>query len=296
MSVSSTMDDLTDERARQLTGSIAAQVDAENGFTSLSSAVYDTAWVAMVEKEDDGKISFLFPQCFEFLEATQLPDGSWASESSRVDGIINSLAALLALKRRSRKNDLQEDMGCRKSEAALRSMLNQWNIEETDRVGFEVLVPKLLSLLEKEGVHFDFPGRRPLMRLNDEKMAKLRPILAGPVQTTLMHSLEALVGDFDFEKVKHHKTPDGSMLGSPSSTAAYLMNSSPWDTDAEQYLRGVMKIRGTGKRFEGVPSAFPTTIFETAWVSGAAYFNKSCTDCSGNFHPYGIWFHTRKFC
>jgi hypothetical protein len=74
------------------------------------------------------------------------------------------------------------------------------------------------------------------------------------------------------------------------------MNPSPWDADAEQYLRGVMKIRGTEEGFEGVPSAFPTTIFETAWVSSALYFNKSFTNCSGDFHPYGVWLHTRKFC
>jgi len=290
------MNGLTGGIARQLISSIAAQVDAENGFTTLSSAVYDTAWVAMVEKEVDGKTSFLFPQCFDFLEAAQLPDGSWASETSLVDGIINSLAALLALKRRIHKNGLKEDARCSRSEAALRRMLSEWDIEETDRVGFEILVPKLLNLLEKEGVQFDFPGRKPLMHLNDQKLAKLRPVLAGPVQTTLMHSLEALVGDFDFDKVKHHKTPEGSMLGSPSSTAAYLMNSSTWDADAEQYLRIVMNSRGLGEQFQGVPSAFPTTIFETAWVSTATLSNRNLSDGSGDLYPSGLRLHMGKLC
>lgn len=296
MNLSSTMNDLTDELARQLTGSIAAQGETDHGFTSLSSAVYDTAWVAMVEKEVDGKTSFLFPKCFDYLEETQLPDGSWASELSLVDGIINSLAALLALKRRSHKNGGQEYSRCRKGEIALRNMLNQWDIEQTDRVGFEVLVPKLLTLLEKEGVHLEFPGKQSLMQLSDQKLAKIRPILDGPVQTTLMHSLEALVGDFDFDKVKHHKTPEGSMLGSPSSTAAYLMNSNPWDSDAEQYLQRVMKVRGVENHFEGLPSAFPTTIFETAWVSEAEFL-KNCTYLkTGDFYPHRLWLHPGKFC
>ncbi|KAF2191564.1 hypothetical protein K469DRAFT_440817, partial [Zopfia rhizophila CBS 207.26] len=164
-----------------------------------------------------------------YLKATQADDGSWAAETSDADGIINTLAALLALKRQVRQYEAamaDNERRCGAAEASLRRMLSQWDLEASDRVGMEVLVPNLLKLLEAEGVQFDFPSRKPLMALNAAKLARLGPILTSPVQTTLIHTLEAFVGTLDFDKVKHHQMPNGSMLASPSSTAAYLMNAS----------------------------------------------------------------------
>ena len=108
------------------------------------------------------------------------------------------------------------------------------------------------------------------MALNAVKLARLGPILTSPVQTTLIHTLEAFVGTLDFDKVKHHKMPNGSMLGSPSSTAAYLMNCSTWDPEAEAYLRTVFDHQSSVGNRGGFPSAFPSTLFETSWVSLAA--------------------------
>ncbi|KAL2015847.1 hypothetical protein VTK56DRAFT_4694 [Thermocarpiscus australiensis] len=77
---------------------------------------------------------------------------------------------------------------------------------------------------------------------------------------TAVHSLEAFTDKIDFDKVAHHKV-NGSMMGSPSSTAAYLMNASHWDKEAEAYLRHVIKA-GTGQGNGGLPSAYPFTYFE----------------------------------
>jgi hypothetical protein len=107
------------------------------------------------------------------------------------------------------------------------------------------------------------------MNLNAVKLAQLRPILTSPVQTTLIHTLEAFVGTLDFDQVKHHKMPNGSMLGSPSSTAAYLMNCSTWDDEAETYLRIVFEHHAYIGNRGGFPSAFPSTLFEISWVSPA---------------------------
>ena len=82
--------------------------------------------------------------------------------------------------------------------------------------------------------------------------------------TTLLHSLEAFVGEIDFDMLKDRKT-FGSMMGSPASTAAYLMNASRWDSEAEDYLRKVMD-EGQGKGSGGVPSVFPMPVFEATWV------------------------------
>ncbi|KAI0005817.1 hypothetical protein F4779DRAFT_31181 [Xylariaceae sp. FL0662B] len=55
------------------------------------------------------------------------------------------------------------------------------------------------------------------------------------------------------------------MMGSPSSTATYLIHSSTWDDAAERYLRDVVR-NGSGQRTGGVLSAWPTTVFETSWA------------------------------
>jgi hypothetical protein len=95
--------------------------------------------------------------------------------------------------------------------------------------------------------------------------------LSNPIQSirsptsTLIHSLEALVGKVDFDRMRHLKA-DGSMLASPSSTAAYLMNVSTWDYDAEAYLRAVLGRSAAESRGGLLPCAWPTTIFELAWV------------------------------
>jgi hypothetical protein len=57
-------------------------------------------------------------------------------------------------------------------------------------------------------------------------------------QATILHSIEALIGIVDFDKLPYLKV-GGSMMGSPSATAAYLMHCSTWDEGAEAYLRDV---------------------------------------------------------
>ena len=258
------------EEAWGLVHSLATQCVAPNGFGTMSPAAYDTAWVAMTEKKDrHGKLQPLFPEAYSYLEKTQSEDGSWAAETSDTDGIVNTLAALLAFKKQERR--LQDALSgnqsrCLAAEASLRRMLNSWDIEASDRVGLEILVPNLLRLLESEGITFDFPSRKSLMALNAAKVSRLGPALTSPRQTTLIHTLEAFVGSLDFDKVKHHKMPNGSMLASPSSTAAYLMNSTEWDEEAEAYLRMVYQQQSKMGHEGGFPSAFPSTIFETSWV------------------------------
>ena len=131
-------------------------------------------------------------------------------------------------------------------------------------MGFEILVPSLLRQVKQFGVSFDFPGLPLLMQLNESKLDKFRPeLIYSRHQTTFLHSLEALIDLIDFDKVEHHCTRFSGMLGSPASTAAYIMNRSDWDERAEQYLNQVVEA----SEKSAAPSAFPTSIFEISWVS-----------------------------
>ncbi|KAF2964174.1 hypothetical protein GQX73_g9398 [Xylaria multiplex] len=216
------------------------------GLGAMSVAAYDTAWVAMVTKVVDGQKQWLFPECFEYVLSTQSEDGGWTIGSgAQIDGILNTAGPLLALKRHHAEplqlqHDAQ-DLASRieKATASLRSQLSAWDVSTTEHVGFEIIVPAMLELLEKEDPSLVF-------------------------EFTALHSLESFIGKLDFDKVKHHRV-HGSMLGSPSSTAAYMMHSSEWDDESEEYLRHVIKF-AAGRGSGAVPSAFPSTHFEITWM------------------------------
>ena len=251
-----------------LIASLSEQCQSKYGFGSMSPSLYDTAWISMVQKCHSGKRSWLFPECFRALLSSQLPDGGWPSYGSQVDGILTTAAALLALKKHV--NDWDADTcnlqtRCLDAERALRGLLNEWNVGACDQVGFEVLVVSQLRLLSDEGISIDFPGREFLAALRAAKLSKIPPSYVADSSSTLLHSLEALVGHVNFDMLRHQRGSNGSMLGSPASTAAYLMNCSSWDDDAETYLRDVLELSVNG-HLGMAPCAWPTTTFELTWV------------------------------
>ncbi|MCJ1405109.1 hypothetical protein MMC11_008335 [Xylographa trunciseda] len=180
------------------------------------------------------------------------------------------MAAVLALKRHSAEPldcPIPKDLDFRISKAVsfLQAHLEKWDVESSDHVGFEILVPNLLQMLEDGGFRFTVPGLPKLLSMRDKKLSKFDPqILYGQTKLTLLHSLEAFIGIIDFDRVGHH-LQSGSMMASPASTAAYLMYSSSWNEEAEHYLSTVI-AHSSGKAGGGVPSAFPTPIFELTWV------------------------------
>ena len=241
----------------------------------MSVAAYDTAWVAMVTKVIDGQKHWLFPDCFEYILSTQSEEGGWTiGYGAQIDGILNTAGPLLALKRHHKeplqlKHDPQ-DLAKRieKATSSLRSQLAAWDVSTTEHVGFEIIVPAMLDQLATAdpSLVFEFGSKKLLMKINNAKMSRFRPeFLYGPRRFTALHSLESFIGILDFDKVKHHRV-HGSMLGSPSSTAAYMMHSSEWDDESEEFIRHVIKY-AAGRGSGAVPSAFPSTHFEITWVS-----------------------------
>jgi hypothetical protein len=259
--------------AKAVIKQLADQLENGKVIGSFSPSVYDTAWLARISTRSS-EPAWLFPQCFEYLLQTQEPGGGWPAYASETDDILNTMAATIALKEHQMKPELSHgsvpaDLSGHilKAEKHLRETLQKWDVSSTMHVGFEILVPSLLELLEKDGEPLDFPGREILMSLNRRKLSKFSPeILYVPQKTTLVHSLEAFVSKIDFDRVAHHLDVRGSMMASPAATAAYLMNRSTWDETAEAYLQNVV-MSGSGMGSGGVPSAFPSSTFEMAWVS-----------------------------
>jgi hypothetical protein len=141
----------------------------------------------------------------------------------------------------------------------------KWDIGATQHVGFEILVPTLLELLDGYGESFTFKSRQTLFDIRAMKLARIYlKLLYSKQKTSALYSFEAFVGKIDFDKVGHHKVL-GSMMGSPSATAACLIYSSKWDSKSEDYLRHVLQF-GSGSGNGRVPSAFPSHLFEICWV------------------------------
>ncbi|KAL4734455.1 terpenoid cyclases/protein prenyltransferase alpha-alpha toroid [Aspergillus similis] len=264
---------LIDTKRRTLFESFAESYHPTYGLGTMSGNIYDTAWVSMVRKPTEGgKSIWAFPAAFQALLQQQHPCGSWGGTKSNLDSIASTLAALLALQKHA------GDLSAAESQSELSSRILKakgWldtalvGLDDllatcTLTVGLELRLPVLLDLLEAEGHTFDF-DRTLLTKLKSKKLSKINldTIFSGP-QSSLLHSLEAMVGKVDFRALGHHKVL-GSMLASPSATAAYLMYSPVWDDEAEEYIQHAIS-NGAGQGSGLVAAGYPTTVFEWAWV------------------------------
>lgn len=281
-----------DYRANRLVKKVIKGCE-NHSLGSATVAIYDTAWVAMISKVTDSKARWVFPECFQFLLDSQLPDGGWESHGSNDDGILNTMVALLAMIKHKNAQNLENDEDpfdletrIEKAKISLEESLQQWDVESAVHVGFEMVVPALLKLLETEKVSFIFPQQQYLEALNEIKLREFDPETLYNGMTTMLHSLEAFIGRIAFDKISHHKR-FGSMMASPASTAAYLMHCSIWDNEAESYIRKAI-LKGGGKGSGGLPSVFPTPIFEVTWVrrstSPKETFYQKLTCSEGSFH------------
>ena len=283
------MADITEQgRITSLVNGLIDNYEPAYGLGSMTCSVYDTAWVACVSKTVSGCPQWLFPSSFSFVLNSQMPHGGWSAhphieDADDVDGILSTMAAMFCLTQHVR-NPLQlrhldgGGLSRRIDEASvwLSSILKKWRVNDCKAVGFEVLVPSLLDLLQAEGIQFQFPDKEILMAVRDQKLARVQPeMLYSSAPSNILHSLEAFHGNsnFSFDRVSHHKV-GGSMMASPSATASYLIRSSQWDDEAEAYLRLVIS-NGEGRGSGGVPSAYPSTNFELTWVGGPKICNQT---------------------
>lgn len=267
------------ERVTKLLSTLLGTYDPAYGLGSMTCSVYDTAWVACVSKTVSDRSQWLFPSSFSFVLDAQLPNGGWPAhpgddDPREVDCILSTMAALFCLTQHVinpfQLRHLHTERLLTRMEKAvgrLAELLEDWRVSDCNAVGFEVLAPSLLDLLEEDGIYFTFPDKERLLQIRNEKLAKLQPeLLYRTAPSTLLHSLEAFHGrkDFLFDRIAHQKVC-GSMMASPSATASYLIRSITWDDEAEAYLRLVIS-NGDGKGSGGVPSAYPSTSFELTWV------------------------------
>ena len=142
-----------------------------------TTVIYDTAWVSMLRKPGLSHEEMLFPECFKFVLDQQMPHGGWITYDAPIDGIMNTLGALLALKRNSTISNLaigNGELEARISKATryLQQELDAWDVSTADHVGFEIVIPSILKLLEKEQIVFKFSKFSSFFRKGDFEFKK----------------------------------------------------------------------------------------------------------------------------
>lgn len=96
--------DRLDQQVQSLVQRLATGCQNDS-LGSATVAVYDTAWLSMVSKVDAGQKSWLFPECFQYLLDNQLRNGGWKCDATPDDGLLNTLAALLAIQKHATGRD-----------------------------------------------------------------------------------------------------------------------------------------------------------------------------------------------
>ncbi|OAY73106.1 Ent-copalyl diphosphate synthase 1, chloroplastic [Ananas comosus] len=139
----------------EVTATLGAINDGE-----ITISAYDTAWVALIEKQDGGS-GPQFPSCVRWIVDNQLHDGSWgdAAMFSAHDRMINTLACVVALK--------LWGVHLEKYERGLSFLReNMWRLAEEEAelmtIGFEIAFPSLIEMAKNLGL--DIPYDDPALK------------------------------------------------------------------------------------------------------------------------------------
>lgn len=133
------------------------------GIGAVSGSIYDTAWVSMVKKPVTGReTAWAFIECFKFLSEAQCEDGGWDADAVLFDRIACTLAGLLALKKHlNEEKDHTSRQALDKKISRATHFLRQSlpklpaAVAYELPIGAELWLPKMLELIEEEGIHLD---------------------------------------------------------------------------------------------------------------------------------------------
>lgn len=233
------------------------------GPGKMSNLSYDTAWIARL-----GEIHYeLSNNALAWLSEHQLSDGSWGAASPYYyhDRVISTLAAMIVLMRRGRRNQDRKQLEDgllaleRITHGATRGLQADPN---GATVGFEMIAPTLVEEAESLGI-IKQQGDRILGRHSRARVRKLEMLHGMKINRTMTHAFSSEMAGVDGQHildVENLQEVNGSVGNSPSATAYYALQLRPGDARAIEYIQRSIDING------GAPNVAPFDVFEPAWT------------------------------
>ena len=230
---------------------VQEQVDellAKIGVSEILSVPYDTSWLA--------RLSLQMPEfqgAYKWLEQHQHEDGSWGSDTLHYhDRVVNTLAAVVALRLNSQTNPMIVKRGVE----YLRNNIGNLHQDANDSVNFVGTMSLLLEEAASLGIHIE----GEIDYRHDKTKKRLQALSTRPdlwLNNPISFSLECL----------HPSLPEaemaincfGSIAGSPSATAAVLINSRQKNARLIEYLKSIVNPD------LGAPALNPINVFQIAW-------------------------------
>ncbi|CAN5175964.1 type B diterpene cyclase [soil metagenome] len=220
---------------------------------------YDTCWVARLTTPDG---TLAYPDLLEQLLERQQADGSWGGTIPYAhDRLLTTLAVVLLLARfgRRRRDHAQRLAGERYIWRHARKLRH----EEHRTVGFEMILPTLLSEAGELDVNLPYTQLRHYQRERTRKLSILPAKRLFEVRTSALFSLEAFAGEIDVEGATRLLLKDGSMATSPSATAFLLSQVPDWRARFPESVRYLEELL---LRYDaGLPPIAPCDVFVRAW-------------------------------
>jgi halimadienyl-diphosphate synthase len=227
----------------------------EEGITTfqVSPSAYDTAWIARF----NSKIGDL---ALDWLQENQNPDGCWGATPIIYfhDRTVCTLSAITALLQKGFPPD--SSILQRAAFAVSKAVygLNSDHCGAT--VGFELIVPSLLSEARALGVTIDSPELERLLWARSSKLSAL-PARRIDRWHTPSFSAEAVGQDhLNILDADNLQASNGSVAFSPSATAFFARYVQPEDEAAMAYLNEVIGKDGS------TPYVGPIEIFDRGWT------------------------------
>ncbi|CAI9290934.1 unnamed protein product [Lactuca saligna] len=237
--------DMTKEKIRKLFNNV-----------ELSVSSYDTAWVAMVPSPNSPD-SPCFPDCLNWLMENQLNDGSWGGgllhhhSSLPKDTLASTLACVVALKRwNAGEHQINRGLCFIDSNFASATDKN----DQRSPFGFDIIFPRMFEYAKDLNIHFSLHQKDLMSVMLYKRDLEITRCNSQGREAYLAYISEGLGNYYDLKMVKKYQMKNGSVLNSPSATAALLIHHQ--NAGCLNYLRSLISKFGNA-----VPTVYPFDIY-----------------------------------
>ncbi|XP_059661878.1 ent-kaurene synthase, chloroplastic-like isoform X3 [Cornus florida] len=217
----------------------------------LSVSSYDTAWVAMVPSQNSSQAP-RFPDCVNWLLDNQFSDGSWSNPHRhpqlRKDALTSTLACVLALKRWG-VGEAQINKGLQFIELNFTSATDD---NQHHPIGFDIIFPGLLEYAKNLDLNLPLEPT-DLDAMFHKRDLELRRCYSEGRKAYLAYVSEGIGKLEEWEMVMKYQRKNGSILNSPSTTAAALTHVQ--NDGCLNYLHSLLLKFGNA-----VPTVYPLHI------------------------------------